>query len=237
MLDRFPGPLLLLLAIISLQVGSALAISLFGILTPLGTLFLRMAIAGLGLCLLYRAGIAHALRQAPLGVSLLGVTMVLQSGSFYEALARIPLGIAVSIEFLGPLGVALVASRRWQDIGCVVLAGAGVFLLTPSIGVDLDPFGVIFAFGAAAGWAAFIVVSKKLGKVLEGGVGLALAMAMAGIILFPLFGVSAISTIASSPSIVITVLGVALFSAAIPLLFEFLALKTMSPKSQGAITH
>jgi inner membrane transporter RhtA len=132
-----------------------------------------------------------AFRQAPIGILGLGLIMAAQSGSFFEALARIPLGVTVAIEFIGPLSVALIASRRLLDLLCVLLAGAGIALLTPSIGSSLDPVGVMLAFGAAAGWACFILLSRRLGQVVEGGAGLALAMAIAGLVLFPIAGVGA----------------------------------------------
>ena len=234
-LERVPPTLLLLLSILSIQLGSALAITLFPLYGPLGILFLRQAIGGVVLCVLYRAALARAFRQAPLGIVLLGLTMSVQSGVHYESLDRIPLGIAVSIEFLGPLGVALVTSRRLVDVLCVLLAAAGILLLTPAVGTSLDPVGVLLALGAAAGWACFILVSRRVGRSLEGGVGLAMAMAVSGLLLFPVAGVEAATAVAANPATFVAVAGVALFSAAIPLLFEFLALRTMPARKYGVL--
>jgi len=234
-LERVPPTLLLLLSILSIQLGSALAITLFPLYGPLGILFLRQAIGGVVLCVLYRAALARAFRQAPLGIAVLGLTMTVQSGVHYEALSRIPLGIAVSIEFLGPLGVALVTSRRLVDVLCVLLAAAGILLLTPAVGTSLDPVGVLLALGAAAGWACFILVSRRVGRSLEGGVGLAMAMAVSGLLLFPVAGVEAATAVAANPATFVAVAGVALFSAAIPLLFEFLALRTMPARKYGVL--
>ncbi|QEX15526.1 hypothetical protein FRZ44_08100 [Hypericibacter terrae] len=234
-LDRAPATLLLLLAILSIQLGSALAITLFPIYGPLGMLFLRMTIGGLLLCALYRSTVGSALRQAPVGILALGLTMAVQSGSFFEALSRIPLGITVAIEFLGPLSVALIASRRLLDVLCVLLAAAGIALLTPSIGTSLDPVGVMFAFAAGAGWACFILLSRQLGKIVEGGAGLALAMTVAGLILFPFVGVGAVAAVVAHPETIIVIVGVVLFSATIPLLFEYLALKTMPARNYGVL--
>jgi inner membrane transporter RhtA len=161
--------------------------------------------------------------------------MAAQSGSFFEALARIPLGVTVAIEFIGPLSVALIASRRLLDLLCVLLAGAGIAVLTPSIGSSLDPVGVMLAFGAAAGWACFILLSRRLGQVVEGGAGLALAMAIAGLVLFPVAGMGAIGNVVAHPGTIPAVMGVVLFAAAIPLLFEFLALRTMPAKRYGVL--
>lgn len=234
-LERVPPTLLLLLSILSIQLGSALAITLFPLYGPLGILFLRQAIGGVVLCVLYREALARAFRQAPLGIAVLGLTMTVQSGVHYEALSRIPLGIAVSVEFLGPLGVALVTSRRLVDVLCVLLAAAGILLLTPAIGTSLDPVGVLLALGAAAGWACFILVSRRVGRSLEGGVGLAMAMAVSGLLLFPVAGVEATTAVAANPATLAAVAGVALFSAAIPLLFEFLALRTMPARKYGVL--
>jgi inner membrane transporter RhtA len=234
-LERVPPTLLLLLAIVSIQFGSALAITLFPIYGPLGMLFLRQAIGGVALCVLYRSALARAFRQAPLGIVLLGLTMSVQSGVHYEALSRIPLGIAVSIEFLGPLGVALATSRRLVDVLCVLLAAAGILLLTPAIGESLDPVGVLFALGAAAGWACFILASRSVGRALEGGVGLAVAMAVSGLILFPVAGFQAVSDLVANAGTVVAVAAVALLSAALPLLFEFLALRSMPARKYGVL--
>jgi inner membrane transporter RhtA len=234
-LDHASPTLLLLLAVLSIQIGSALAILLFPVYGPLGMLFLRMTIGGLLLCTLYRSSLRAAFRQAPVGILGLGLIMAAQSGSFFEALARIPLGVTVAIEFIGPLSVALIASRRLLDLLCVLLAGAGIALLTPSIGSSLDPVGVMLAFGAAAGWACFILLSRRLGQVVEGGAGLALAMAIAGLVLFPIAGVGAIGNVVAHPGMIPAVMGVVLFAAAIPLLFEFLALRTMPAKRYGVL--
>ena len=234
-LDRAPPTLLLLLAILSIQLGAALAMTLFPVYGPLGMLFLRMTIGGALLCTLYRATVMSALRQAPLGILALGMTMAVQSGSFFEALSRIPLGITVAIEFLGPMSVALIASRRLLDVLCVLLAATGIALLTPSIGTSLDPVGVMFAFAAGAGWACFILLCRRLGRVVEGGAGLALAMTIAGLVLFPWVGPGAIAGVAAHSATIVAIIGVVLFSAAIPLLFEFLALKTMPTKKYGVL--
>ncbi|MBT4907989.1 MAG: EamA family transporter, partial [Rhodospirillaceae bacterium] len=141
-LERIPGPVLLFLAILSLQAGSAIAITIFPVFGPIGTMFLRMAFGALILIVIYRSDLVAALRQSPLAVLILGAIMTLQSAAFYEALDRIPLGIAVAIEFVGPLAVALVASRKPLDILFVLLTAGGIVLLTPLVSSDLDPVGL-----------------------------------------------------------------------------------------------
>lgn len=235
LLDRVPPTALLLSSIVSIQLGSAIAVTLFPIYGPLGMLFLRMAIGGVLLCLLFRSALVLAWRRAPLGILLLGATMTLQSGCFYEALSRIPLGITVSIEFLGPLGVALATSRRLTDVFCILLASAGIILLAPAVGTSLDPVGIGFAVAAGIGWAAYILASRRLGRAVEGGVGMAMAMTVSGLLLFPVAGIPAATTVAENPVTLLAVAAVALFSAAIPLLFEFVALRTMPAKRYGIL--
>lgn len=234
-LERVPTPILLLGAIVSLQVGAVLAIGLFPVFGTTGVLFLRLALGSLLLCALYRGQLRKGWRQAPKSITLLGVLMAVMSMAFYESLLRLPLGIAVAIEFLGPLGVALAASRRWLDIGCVILAGAGILLLAPDIGTALDPVGVLYALAAGACWGGYVVVGQRLGKAVEGGVGLALAMSIAALILLPIGGVGALAQLPANAGSWLAILGVGLFSAGLPLLFEYLALKSMSAKTYGVL--
>jgi len=234
-LERMPATLLVVLAVVSINLGSALAISLFPVYGTSGMLFLRMALGAAILMLAYRRRLLPAIRRSPGVILLLGITITLQSGAFYESLARIPLGIAVTIEFLGPLAVALATSRRLVDAGCVVLAAVGILLLAPEIGENLDLVGVLFACGAGVGWAGVILISRHLGKNLEGGVGAALGMAVCALLLFPFAGLSAIGQLVEHSSTILLVVGIALFSAAIPYLFEYLALKTMAPQKFGIL--
>ena len=235
LLERTSPTLLVLLAVVSINLGSALAIWLFDIYDVLGVLLLRMLFGALILSLAYRRELLPALRRAPTGILLLGVTIALQSGFFYLSIARIPLGIAVAIEFLGPLSLALATSRRWIDAGCVLLAAAGILLLTPDIGNTIDVTGVAYAVAAGIAWAAVILINRRLGKQLAGGVGIALAMTVCSLLLVPIAGLSAIQTLAAHPLTLLALIGVALFSAAIPYLFEYLALKSMPPKQFGVL--
>jgi hypothetical protein len=199
LLERLPPSFQLLLAVVSIQLGSALAVTLFPVYGALGMLFLRMAAGSLILLVCYRSSALRMLRQAPIGIFLLGLTMAVQSGLYYEALARIPLGITVSIEFLGPLGLALATSRRLVDIACVLMAAAGIALLTPSIGTSLDPLGVFLAFAAGTGWAWYIVLIRRLGRQVEGGPGMALAMIISALLLLPYPGLQALADVAAHP--------------------------------------
>ena len=235
LLERVPPTILLLSAIICIQLGTVLAITLFPVYGALGMLFLRMALGSVTLLLVYRVDLFPVLRQAPWGIFLLGLTMAVQSCLIYEALARIPLGIAVSIEFLGPLGLALASSRRLVDVACVLMAAAGIALLTPSIGTSLDPLGVFLAFTAGAGWAWYIVLIRRLGRQVDGGPGMALAMIVSALLLLPYPGLQAVANLATHPATIPAIFGVAMLTAAFPLLFEFVALKSMPARRYGVL--
>jgi inner membrane transporter RhtA len=234
-LEKVSPTLLVILAVISINLGPVFAIKLFSGFGTLETLFLRMAPAAILLCIAYRGQLVASIRQSPSGVLILGIVMVILSAAFYESLQRIPLGIAVAIEFCGPLAVSLFASRKLIDLICVSFAALGIFLLTPQIGESLDLHGVLYAAVAGAGWAAVILISKRLGKTLAGGTGVALGIAVCAIILFPVYGISAIPKVLENPSTLALIAGVAVFSAAIPYLFEYLALKTMPAKQFGIL--
>ena len=143
--------------------------------------------------------------------------------------------LADTAIFCEHYGVALATSRRPIDAACVIIATVGILLLTPEIGHQLDLWGVLFALGAGLGWAGVILISRHLGKSLQGGVGAALGMAVCGLLLFSLAGIPALNELITDPATIIIVVGVALLSAAIPYLFEYLALKSMPTKQFGVL--
>ena len=176
-LGAIPAPALVLLGIVSVQVGSAVAKQLFPAVGSFGTVALRLFFAAAVLMLWWRPSLRMDRRMWTVVLSY-GVILGLMNLCFYLALARIPLGIAVTIEFLGPLGVALIGSRRWLDALWAVLAAGGVVLLMEG-SVDLDLVGVLFALAAGAFWGLYILVSAALGRHTTEGNGLALGMAVA----------------------------------------------------------
>jgi inner membrane transporter RhtA len=155
------APLLVVGLAISMHLGSAIATGLFGRVGPVGVLWLRCLLAALLLAAIFR-GRALALPRASLrGVLALGVVLAAMNACFFEAIARVPLGVASTIEFTGPLLVAVVGSRRPRDVGFALLAGLGVALLgSPS--AHVDTLGAVLAFGSAACWATYIVLAKRL---------------------------------------------------------------------------
>jgi inner membrane transporter RhtA len=150
---------------------------------------------------------------------------------FYSAIARIPLGIAVAIEFVGPLGVAVLMSRRIWEFLWIGLAVAGLALLTPSIGTDLDPIGVGLALATGAGWATFIVISPRVGRHV-GSAGLALAMPVAALFVLPFeLAVGGLGRL--DLGLLAGALAVAILSTALPLSLEFEALRRMTARAYG----
>ena len=233
-LSRVPPTGLLLLAIVSVQLGSVLAIHLFATLGPNATVFLRVAFGALLLAIAAPPQLDAGLLKHWRLLALLGIVIAIQNLAFFHAIARIPLGIAVTIEFLGPLGVAVFNSRRPLDLLWVGLAAAGIALLTPEIGGTLDPWGVVFAGITGCAWAGFILLGVRVGQAVPGGRGLSAAMAVAAVVLLPFAGFGAeILTVA--PAIVLAVLAVALLSTTIPTVLEFEALKTMPLRKHGII--
>jgi inner membrane transporter RhtA len=161
-------------AVTSLQLGAGFAATLFDDLGPAGTAFLRQTLAALVLLAVWRPRM-----RGPLGLALaFGATLGAMNWMIYTAMDRIPLGIAVTLEFLGPLGVAVAGSRRALDGLWVVLAAAGIVLLSNGGTSGLDTAGVVLALSAGACWAGYILLNARLGQAFAGGHGLAIAMAV-----------------------------------------------------------
>lgn len=224
-----------LLAIVSTQLGSALAKSLFEPLNPFAVVFLRVGFAAITLLLLWRPQ-WRAVRPVDYPMLMLyGLALALMNLSFYLAIERIPIGVAVALEFLGPLGVAVANSRRWVDVLWVFLAAVGIILLAPvGEGMELDPIGILLALVAGSLWAAYILLSAKVGRALPGGTGLAWAMTVGAIVLLPV-GIVAGGTALLSPPLLLSGLGVALLSSALPYSLELEALRWMPVRVFGVL--
>src|SRR3954452_5866048 len=213
-LRAVPAPLYVIAGIASTQVGGAIAKTLFDDLGPPGTVLVRTVFAALALTLIWRPRLAGRSR-GDIGVALaFGLVLAAMNLSFYEALDRIPLGIAVTIEFVGPLAVAIGGSRRALDAVWVVLAASGILLLARG-GDDVSAAGIAFALLAGAFWAAYILLSARTGRAFPGGSGLALAMAFGAVLLLPI-GVAGGGSNLLDPALVAAGAGVAMLSSAIP---------------------
>ncbi|MFD1829615.1 DMT family transporter [Streptomyces desertarenae] len=227
-----PPPALVLLGIVSVQLGSASAKHLFDAVGSFGTVALRLLLAAAVLMLLWRPSPRMG-RRAWTAVLGYGVVLGSMNLCFYLALARIPLGIAVTVEFLGPLVVALAGSRRWPDVLWAVLAAGGVVLLMEGRG-DLDPVGLLFALAAGACWGLYILVGAALGRHTAEGDGLALGMAVAALMAVP-FGVADSGSALLQPWVLAAGLGVALLSSVIPYSLDLEALRRIPPRVFGVL--
>src|SRR5688500_18155561 len=169
-----------LVAILSVQGGAALAKGLFPALGPSGTVGLRIGISALILLAVFRPRLHRLNAQQWRVVIPYGVVLGVMNLVFYHSLARIPLGLAVTVEFIGPLSVAVFGSRKLIDVVWVVLAGAGIALITPwTAGSGVDPLGVALAFGAGICWALYIVIGQRLSHLLPGGAAVSIGMLVA----------------------------------------------------------
>lgn len=224
----------LLLSVGSTQLGAAIAKSLFDELGPAGTVFLRVGFAALVLLLLWRPRLRGYTRANYLIVILFGLVLAGMNLCFYSALARIPLGIAVTLEFVGPLGVAIAGSRRLLDLLWVVLAAVGIVLLAPLGQAWLDPLGVVLALLAGGFWAAYILLSARAGRAFTGGAGLALAMFVAAVVLLPM-GVLGGGAALLHPRLLTKGFGVALLSSVLPYSLEIEALRRLPTRVFGVL--
>ncbi|MFD6138377.1 DMT family transporter [Promicromonospora sp. NPDC060271] len=231
-LGGVPPTALVLLGIVSVQLGSALAKQLFTEVGSFGTVALRLFFAAAILVLLWRPS-PRMSRRAWTVVVGYGLTLGLMNLCFYLALDRLPLGIAVTVEFLGPLTVALIGSRRWLDALWAALAAAGVVLLMGG-GGEVDLLGLLFALGAGACWGLYIVVSAALGRHTTEGNGLALGMIVAALVAVPV-GVADSGTALVQPWVLVAGLGLALLSSVVPYSLDLEALRTMPPRVFGIL--
>ncbi|MFI8167973.1 EamA family transporter [Streptomyces sp. NPDC085931] len=228
------GPVGLVLAGgVSVQFGGALAVTLMPRAGALGVVALRLLVAAVVLLLVCRPRLRGHSRADWGTVVVFGVTMAAMNGLFYQAVARIPLGPAVTLEVLGPLALSVLASRRAINVVWAALALAGVFLLGGGGFSGLDPAGAAFALGAGAMWAAYIVFSARTGRRFPQADGLALAMAVGAVLFLPL-GIAESGTKLLDPVTLGLGAAVALLSSVLPYTLELLALRRL-PASTFAI--
>lgn len=225
---------LVFVAVGSVQFGAALARTLFDEAGPAGTVFLRVAFAAIVLAILWRPAIKGHSREDWRLIALFGLSLAAMNLCFYEAIARIPLGLTVTFEFVGPLGVAVAGSRRALDLFWVACAAAGILLISAPGTSDLDPLGVAFALAAGAWWAAYILLSARTGRTFPGGSGLSLAMCVAALLLLPI-GIPAAGDALFDPEVLLIGAAVAMLSSAIPYSAEFEALRLLPEHVFGVL--
>jgi len=227
---------LVLIGIVSVQVGAALSKNLFGAapaVTPTSVVWLRLATSTVLLLALARPRVRGRSSEDWVVVLAYGAVLAGMNWSIYQSFARIPLGIAVTIEFLGPLTVAVLGSRRPLDLVWVALAGGGVLLLglEPT---DLDLAGVLFALLAGAMWAMYIPLSAATGRRWPGLSGLAVASVVGTVVLGP-YVVAHAGTGLLEPVVLLTGLAVGVLSSVVPYSLELVALRTMPAKVFGIL--
>lgn len=234
-LDPVPPVMLVLAGVTSIQFGAALAATLFDDLGPAGTSVLRLGFAAIVLVLFWRPKLREHRAEHLRLAGLFGLVLGLMNVTFYEALDRIPLGIAVTIEFAGPIAVATLLSRRRLDLIWVALAAAGIVLLAAPWGeTSLDGVGVAFALVAAFFWALYILLAQRASRFFDGGEGLSIAMVAAALVpLIP--GVAEAGTDLLAPELLALGFLVALLSSVVPYSLETEALRRMPANVFGVL--
>lgn len=219
-----------LLAIISVQCGAAIAKTLFPAIGAAGTASIRIGVSALILLIAYRPNLREITREqwkivVPYGLSLGAMNLI-----FYLAIERIPIGLAVTLEFIGPLLVAIIGSRRLIDYCWVLLAAAGIVLIAPWSNDRIDPLGVLFALIAGGLWAAYIVLGGKISKIMNGGQAVSTGMLFAAILILP-FGFYENGLANLTPKLFGMGVALALLSSAIPFTLEMKALGQLPPRT------
>jgi inner membrane transporter RhtA len=222
-------------AMVSFQVGASVAKQLIPLVGAPGTTALRLGLSALLVVVLQRAWRTVPTRQVWPVILAYGLSLGAMNFVFYFALQRIPLGIAVAIEFVGPLGVAVFASRRRIDYLWVALAAIGLLLLLPIRATDdrLDPVGVLCALAAGVGWALYIVYGQKAGRA-HGAAASTWGLIVAACLTVPV-GIADAGRTIVAPWIWTFGLAVAVFSSALPYTLEMVALRQLSAKAFGTL--
>jgi inner membrane transporter RhtA len=224
--------IMVLISIVSVQMVASFSVKLYPVVGAMGTTALRQIFAAIILCVIFKPWQAMPERKYWRDLAIYGVILGVMNLTFYLALARLPQGIAVAIEFLGPLSVAILASRRWLDavwVGCAVI---GMIVLLPihQAGQGVDPAGFIWAILAAAMWAVYIIIGQRISHTVNAGKAVAIGMVISTIVILP-FGVFEAGTKLLEPHILLMGLVVSILASAIPYGFEMVALKHIPAKT------
>lgn len=233
--ERVPAPVLVLAGIVSVQFGGALAATLIPVIGAAGSVTMRLLFATIILVAVVRPRIRGYARRDWATVIAFGAALGLMNFTFYGSLAHLPIGVAVTIEFLGPLALATILSRRPRDFVAVAAAATGVVLISEALHVPLDQLnwtGIGLALAAGACWAAYIIFSGRTGAAFPKLDGLAIAMVVASALVTP-FGVLTIGEWATP--LLVKGLGIAVLSSLLPYSLELLALRRMSAAVFGIL--
>jgi inner membrane transporter RhtA len=225
-LDKTSPTVLVILSVICVQVGAALSKSLFSELGPWGVVLLRMGFSALILCAITRPTWNPTIRRNFRLILAFGAVFALTNAFLFTAIDRIPLGIAISVQFTGPLGLAAIKSQRWLDGLWVSIAGFGILLLTPLSGASVDSLGI--------GLSLYIVLAAKVGERIPGMEGLTWAFLVSTVLLLPL-GIATAGSHLLDPRLLVIGAGVAVISTTLPYSFEMVALRSIPVKIFGVI--
>jgi inner membrane transporter RhtA len=222
-----PPVVSILLAVFSVQFGATIAKGLFPVIGAAASVAVRNGLSAIVLLAVFRPPLLRLTAPQWRAVVPYGVTIGVMNLLFYQAIARIPLGLGVTLEFIGPLGVAIVGSRRALDVVWVVLAVAGVALITPwQTGSAIDPVGVLLALMTGGCWAAYILLGGRVSQLLTGGTAVAIGMSVATLTVLP-FALASGGLAHFTPSLFIPGAALALLSSAIPFTLEMNALRAL----------
>ena len=233
-LDRVPAPVLVVVSIASVQTGSAVARTLFDDLGAPGVTLLRLGLAAVVLLVVLRPRVHRWSRRSWAAALLLGAVFAGMNSAFYLSLRTVPLGVAVTVEFLGPLVLALVQTRRLIDLMWALLAGAGVALLGLDSTSGIALSGLLLAGLAGVFWAGYILASARVGQLLPGIDGLSVALAFAALLVLP-FGADGAREAFSDPTLLLMAGAVALLSSIIPYGLELTALRRIPTRVFGIL--
>lgn len=232
-----PAPVLVLGAILSVQVGAAIAATLIRDLGPLLTVTIRLATAALVLAVVARPSLRRRSRRDWAVVLVLGMSLAVMNVCFYNAIARLPLGVVTTIEFLGPLGLAAATSRRPRDIAAVLVAFTGVVAVSGALTVSLDELdllGLAFTVAAGVGWSAYILAARAVGSRWRQLDGLALAMIVGAVLVAP-FGVLSAQGVTITTGQLAIGAAVGVLSSVVPYSLELLALRRLDTRVFGIL--
>ena len=230
LLPAVPAVPAVLLSIVSVQGGAAIAKGLFPLLGAAVTTSLRIGLSALMLLAVVRPRLGQLQPTQWRAVVPYGLALGTMNFLFYCALARIPLGLAVTLEFVGPLALALVGSRRWLDAVWVLLAAAGIALIAPWSGSGVDLLGMAFALAAGAFWAVYIVLGQRTAALLPGPVAVAVGMLFATLPVLP-FGIASSNLQVLTPHVLLLGGLLAVFSSILPFSLEMKALRSLPTRT------
>jgi inner membrane transporter RhtA len=231
-----PGVLLVLCSMSLVQLGAALSPAVFERAGVAGVTWLRLLVAAVVLVAWARPSLRGRSRRDLLGAAALGATSAAMTFSFMFAIDRAPFGVVVTIEFLGPLALAVSGARRWQDGAWILLAGTGVALLTlgPGTDGDLDPLGLLLALSSGVFWAGYILLTRSVGRAWTGLDGLAVALAVSAILTAPA-GLALGGTRLADPGVILACAGLAVLLPILPYSLEMAALRRVPAATFGVL--